>query len=162
MARDWRKEYESLRNNPERWAKHKATVRDRRKQRYNDDPEYKAAHKARNSECQKQKLRDPVGWAKRIIIRLRHKCKQQGIPFDITHEDIPVPTHCPVFGTELILGGTDGYKDWNSPSIDRVIPALGYVKGNVHVISVRANTIKNDASAEELRKVAAYIDATTL
>lgn len=44
----------------------------------------------------------------------------------------------------------------DSPSIDRIIPALGYVKGNVIVVSQRANTIKNNATPEELRRVADF------
>jgi hypothetical protein len=63
---------------------------------------------------------------------------------------------CPVFGLEL---------DWfaearkeNSPSFDRVDPKLGYIKGNVQIISARANRIKNDGTAEEHRLIAAYMD----
>ncbi len=42
----------------------------------------------------------------------------------------------------------------NSPSLDRIDPTKGYVKGNVWIISHRANTIKSDASHEELKLVA--------
>lgn len=157
----WKKDYLVLRANPERWAKHKETARRRRKVRYNTDPEYRAAWKARNAARQKEVTRDPLRWAKRIIIRLRHKCKNGDIPFSITAADIHIPAVCPVFGTPFVFGGTNGYKDWNSPSIDRVIPELGYVPGNICVISARANTIKNNATADELRRIVAYIDANS-
>lgn len=39
----------------------------------------------------------------------------------------------------------------DSPSIDKVIPELGYVRGNVWVISNKANRIKNNATLEELK-----------
>ena len=42
-------------------------------------------------------------------------------------------------------------------SLDCIIPELGYVPGNVAVISRRANTIKNDATIEELELVLAYM-----
>ena len=44
-----------------------------------------------------------------------------------------------------------------TPSLDRINPKLGYVKGNVQVISWRANNIKRDATAEELRLVADFV-----
>ena len=43
-----------------------------------------------------------------------------------------------------------------SPSIDRIIPTLGYVRGNVIVVSLKANRIKNDATPDELMEVARF------
>jgi hypothetical protein len=34
--------------------------------------------------------------------------------------------------------------------LDKIVPELGYVKGNVQVISTLANTMKNQASIEQL------------
>jgi len=42
-----------------------------------------------------------------------------------------------------------GYLDSNS-SIDRIVPELGYIKGNVQVISRLANQTKNSATKEQL------------
>lgn len=44
----------------------------------------------------------------------------------------------------------------NAASLDRIDNSKGYVRGNVMVISLRANAIKNNATAEELTAVAAY------
>ena len=44
-----------------------------------------------------------------------------------------------------------------TPSIDRINPSEGYVKGNVIIMSNRANTLKNNATAEELERVAAWM-----
>lgn len=63
---------------------------------------------------------------------------------------------CPVLDIPLILGAAP--KSPNLPSIDRIRPERGYVKGNVAVISWRANHLKNDCVDEaELRKVADYM-----
>jgi hypothetical protein len=75
--------------------------------------------------------------------------------WDLVMSDIHWPKHCPVLGLEL---------DWysatrkeNSPSYDRVDVSKGYVKGNVRIISCRANRIKNDGSAAEHQAIAEYI-----
>lgn len=49
------------------------------------------------------------------------------------------------------------YAKEDSYSIDRLIPELGYVKGNVVVISYKANTIKNNATVDDLEKVLAWL-----
>ena len=41
-------------------------------------------------------------------------------------------------------------------SLDRADNSRGYVKGNVVVISWRANDLKSNGSADELEAVAAY------
>jgi len=50
----------------------------------------------------------------------------------------------------------DGKVRPNSPSIDRVSPGKGYVKGNVIVVSQKANSIKSNATPHELERVAAF------
>ena len=68
-------------------------------------------------------------------------------------EDIVVPDVCPVLGIPIQKNhGHQGYFD-DSPSVDRIIPELGYTKGNVRVISNRANLLKNNAKIEELELV---------
>ena len=96
-----------------------------------------------------------------LLTRVKSKCKKRDIPFNLTYDDIIIPDTCPILGIPLMFGNalkraspTD-----NSPSLDRVIPSLGYVKGNVVVISQRANRIKNDSSLEELVKIVNYYQA---
>ena len=45
-----------------------------------------------------------------------------------------------------------------SPSFDRIYPKKGYTKGNVIVISNKANRIKTDATVKEIRKVANFYE----
>jgi hypothetical protein len=70
-----------------------------------------------------------------------------------------MPEVCPVLGIPLVVG--DGSAKDNSPSIDRINPAGGYTKDNIRVISHRANTIKSNATIEEMEKVLAYIKDPT-
>lgn len=111
-----------------------------------------------NAASQYRALRDPLRWPAKMLVKTRHRCKKNGIPFNLTIEDLMVPDVCPVFGTPFVFGG-EHFKEDASPSIDRAKPELGYVKGNVHIISWRANHLKNNCTnGDELRKVAAYID----
>ena len=89
--------------------------------------------------------------------RAKYRASQKGIPFSITLDDIVIPTHCPILGVEL-ESNDHRYIHPNSPSLDRIVPELGYVPGNVHVISNRANTIKNDASIDELKMLVEYLE----
>lgn len=88
----------------------------------------------------------------------RRRAALAGLPFDLTIDSLPpIPERCPVLGIPLAPGGRGAERN-NSPSLDRMIPALGYVTGNVQWISHRANMLRRDATAEELRLVAAYAE----
>lgn len=104
---------------------------------------------------------------KRIIgmcSRLKRQSSAKNLPFNLTPEyllDIfPKDEKCPVLGIKLIWGDkTKTFRGprMNSPSLDKLVPDLGYVKGNVNWMSMRANYIKQDASPEELLKVANWL-----
>lgn len=92
---------------------------------------------------------------KRMLYAARYRAKSLGLPFDIDIEDVTIPEYCPVLKIKL---NTDcNAQTRNSPSLDRIIPKLGYVKGNVKVMSWQANTMKNDASVEELKNFAEWV-----
>jgi hypothetical protein len=74
-----------------------------------------------------------------------------GLSFCLVETDIHIPELCPVFGTPFMRGTRESCT--NSLSLDRIDSTMGYVKGNVWVISNRANTIKSDATLLELEKL---------
>ena len=92
-----------------------------------------------------------------IFTRIKGKAKQENIPFSIDLSDIIIPEFCPVLGIKLQKSRVQGNPLPSSPSVDRVIPEKGYIKGNIAIISFRANRIKNDATEEELEKVLKYV-----
>jgi len=69
--------------------------------------------------------------------------------FNIDVSDIIVPTHCPYLGIKLTSIVGDGKKNTNI-SLDRKDNTKDYIKGNVQVISWKANKLKNDLTEEEL------------
>jgi hypothetical protein len=83
-----------------------------------------------------------------LLQNARKRAKATGMEFDLEISDIYVPSHCPLLGVELHAGSLASQDC--SPSLDRIDPTLGYIKGNVRVISHRANAMKSNASADEL------------
>ena len=97
------------------------------------------------------KINTPLLRARKLLLgRANLSASRKGLPFNLTLDDIQIPAVCPIFGTLLAVSTGRG-RSANSPSLDRIIPALGYTRGNVWVISLRANRIKNDASVDELQ-----------
>jgi hypothetical protein len=91
-----------------------------------------------------------------IVNRAKARAKKYNLNFDLSSKDIVIPEFCPILGIKLNWSDTHGGK-FDSPSLDRIIPSKGYVKGNVQVISKRANSIKSDASAKELMLVYQWV-----
>ncbi len=78
--------------------------------------------------------------------------------FTILHTDLlPLPVLCPILKMPLDYQNKTGKPHEYSPSIDKIIPELGYIPGNVAVISYRANRIKNDASLAELEALVEWL-----
>ena len=86
------------------------------------------------------------------------RADREGVEFSITLDDIVIPDLCPVLGVPLVqrLGKQGGGPQ--SPSLDRVIPHLGYTPDNVAVMSMRANRIKNNATLGELSALVAFLE----
>ncbi len=84
-----------------------------------------------------------------MFIGAKCRAKRDGLEFNISKEDITVPTHCPILRIPIKKNTGSGFHN-DSPSLDRVDNSKGYVKGNIRVISNRANLLKCDATLEEL------------
>ena len=65
------------------------------------------------------------------------------------------PAKCPVFDKPFAARGR-GFSNW-SPSIDKIDPKKGYVRGNIQIISMLANCMKRNASPKELRTFAKWV-----
>ena len=94
-----------------------------------------------------------------LLSRARRRAEANNLPFDIDLEYLAaLPSeNCPVFGMPLAWCAETKYRQDEAPSLDKIIPALGYVKGNVAWVSWKANRIKNDGSAEDHQRIANWI-----
>jgi len=92
----------------------------------------------------------------------RQRARRFGLPFTITLEDIvkiiPLDGQCPITKEPFERGvGKVGQR---SMTLDRINPTLGYVPGNIAVISHLANTMKqNCMDAGAFRRLADYLES---
>lgn len=81
-----------------------------------------------------------------MLNEARNRATAKGLDFNLALEDIKIPDVCPVLGIPM-----------DQPSLDRWDNSLGYVRGNVFVISWRANQLKRDANLDEIARIHAYM-----
>jgi len=95
-----------------------------------------------------------VDAARLLYKNIKSRCKRIGKEFSIELEDITIPKKCPVFGFDL---KREDRQTWMcAPSVDRIDSSKGYIKGNVTVVSRRANILKRDATIGELEQLFNY------
>lgn len=105
---------------------------------------------------QLRKENDPVKHKRlQMLSSARGRAKKLNIPFSISVDDVVFTPICPVLGIELDWLSSKCHEA--SPSLDRFIPSAGYVPGNVNVISHKANSIKRDASLEDLLAIVDWV-----
>lgn len=138
------------------WQRNNKPAHNQAVKRYSEkNPDVGAAANKRYRERHKHTLQ----YRQRACVnKSRQRAKQKGWVHDLDLEYIqsiwPVDNKCPVFGTEFTYGNDS--LDTNA-SIDRIDSSLGYVKGNVSIVSWRANNLKSDASLSELEAVISYM-----
>lgn len=120
------------------------------------DPEWRKKFNDNNT-----KYRKNGGKVLQLFLAAQDRARKKGLDFNITKDDIIIPKMCPILGIPIEAGNGRrcdvpkkdimlvGAKN-SSPSIDRIDNSKGYVKGNIRVISWRANYLKNNATLNEL------------
>ena len=103
---------------------------------------------------------------KDLLDGVRKGAKQRSIEFNLKAEDIrPLITErCPILNIKYELnkpnkkwGKKSGQNNWtNSPSVDRIDNTKGYLKDNIIVVSMMANTIKNQATPDQILAVGKF------
>jgi hypothetical protein len=92
--------------------------------------------------------------AQLLMYSVRARAKRTDTPFDLTANDLIVPEFCPVLGIPLRF--SDKGRGDNTPSVDRIEPDKGYVRGNVAVISWRANRMKSKFELAEFEALVTW------
>lgn len=123
--------------------KHRNRLQVKYRDRYHADKQFREnRHKIFASWRVKNRL-------KHMLSIIRCRSKRLGREFDITIDDLTIPDVCPYLGIKIDMSLGNGRLP-GGPSIDRIDNDKGYIKGNVQIISSKANTMKADASKEQL------------
>lgn len=89
----------------------------------------------------------------------KRRATERGLRFDIDVAHVVIPERCPILGVRLVITAGTGRHQRNTATLDRIKPQLGYVPGNVAVISWRANRIKHNATLEEILALANWMQS---
>ena len=127
----------------------RAHVNARKRERYATNSAYRAY---RRSHGAKYLIDNPFSAA---LTYAKSRAKARSLEFSITREDILVPLVCPIMDRPFVYEKNHAM----SPTLDRVDSRLGYIPGNVRVISRRANTLKSNATIEEVAAILRYMEA---
>jgi hypothetical protein len=84
-----------------------------------------------------------------LLFSCKHTARIKKLEFNLTVDDIKIPKFCPVLGIKLTNIQGRGKIESNA-SVDRIDPSKGYIKGNIQILSLRANFMKRDADRDEL------------
>ena len=125
--------------------KHRESTNSKYVERYHSDSDFKKHRQDIGKKVyQKRKFEHPE---KNLLTWAKIRANNKNLDFNLELSDIVIPKLCPILNIELSLDG----ETFTSPSLDRIDINKGYIKGNIQVISLKANTMKNSASFEELQ-----------
>jgi hypothetical protein len=142
------------------------TSKERRQEHYLENREkilerdriYRQTHKEKIAQRKKakhsvNKFQNPALF---LLYAAKGRASRKGLDFNLDVSDIEIPDICPILGIPIIVGQSK--ISGNSPSLDRVDSSKGYVKGNVAVISHKANSHKSDLTLEQVKNLVRYME----
>jgi len=130
--------------------------KDRYQKRKESVKQYNRDHREKIQEQANVRRATIKGIIKYLLIRARKRAREGGLLFDLTENDIIIPDICPVLKIPLFQG--NGKSIDNSPSLDRLNNDLGYLKGNVMVVSHKANRLKSNGTIKEFRLLLEFLE----
>lgn len=117
----------------------------------------------KSTKMKDRQQRNLQGWRcdnydRELLRYAQRSASRKNLPFNLEISDIVIPEVCPVLGIPIVLPEIGGRRRYSgAPSLDRKDNNLGYIKGNVFVVSWRANRLKNDSTLAELEALVRYM-----
>lgn len=90
-----------------------------------------------------------------LLYKAKLRAKEKGLEFTISRDDVVIPDTCPILG-EPIQVRANTFNRW-APSLDRIDNSLGYIPGNVRIISWQANYVKGNMTVEQIERLYLYV-----
>ena len=141
-------------NRRAKWAENREFYNARAKTRYRADRDrVRVWHQ--NSF---QRTRISAPWMS-LMYTARERAKKKDLPFDLTAEwgEATWTGRCALTDLPFLIGQRGSGPKPRSPSIDRIEPALGYVRSNCRFILHAVNALKQDGTDQEMLEVAMAI-----
>lgn len=94
-----------------------------------------------------------------LITSAKGRAKEKGLDFDLTEDWAKAlwTGKCAVSGLDFVLGTRGSGPHIWSPTIDRIVPKLGYIQSNCRFILQAVNAMKGALTDEDMLKVARAI-----
>lgn len=91
-----------------------------------------------------------------LLMAAKQRSGLKGWDFTLKVEDLgEIPDFCPVLGLRLEV--QTGRATDNSPSLDRIDNTKPYEKGNIAIISKKANMLKGNGTIEDFERLISYM-----
>lgn len=115
--------------------------------------------RARDRETLRAYMKTPQGKAKHFFKSISKRAKEDGLPFDLDHAWFKERLErgvCEFCGLPFTIGDPKSNRVFWA-SVDRIVPALGYVKSNCRMVLFGVNGLKTTGSDEDVLRIATAI-----
>jgi hypothetical protein len=163
-AAEWKKQ------NPQRVKENRQKDYQQNKDRYleyskqwhENNANYRREYYQNNKEIFKERRKGKNNRLREMFKAAKYRANNDCLPFDLTIEymEAIAMDYCPVTGELLdwdLEFSEKGKRNPMAPSLDKVIPSLGYTQGNVAIICNQMNTLKSDMTLEQLNQLVNYV-----
>jgi hypothetical protein len=168
VTKEWKKQ------NPQKvretrlkeYQRNKDQYSERNKQWRENNVAYRRQYYQEHKEYFKDKRRGKDNRLNEMLRSAKRRASDNCLPFDLTIEymETIAMDHCPITGELLdweLQFSEEGKRNPTAPSLDKIIPSLGYTQGNVAIIGHRMNALKSDMTLEELNQLVDYVRRNT-
>ncbi len=102
----------------------------------------------------------PANWVKRkynnktdrrkglMLRNIKFSAYARKLDFNLTYEDLLLPEYCPILGVKLTYGSNMNSE--HGATVDRIDTNKGYIKGNIIIMSRKANAMKSNCNLDNL------------
>ena len=118
--------------------------------------EYHKNYSKENYSTEKRRKQYRENIESELLNHAKNRAKKKNLDFNLEKNDIVIPDFCPVFGIKIGF-----HNKQNVPTLDRIDNTKGYIKGNIEIISSKANRLKNNGTIDDFERIINYMKKRT-